>query len=726
MTEILAPAGDNESALAAINAGADAIYLGLTSFSARSSARNFDLQAFEKLAARARLFGVKVYVAMNTLVKQSELESFVQTAVEVWNAGADAIIIQDAFLGKYLKRTYPQMVLHLSTQAGVCNVYGAEFAKECGFSRVILARETKLEDIKQITKIIETEVFVQGALCTCFSGQCYLSSFAGGNSGNRGKCKQPCRKRYRIDRDGFDTSAYRISLSDLSVGEDIKTLVEAGVSSFKIEGRMRRPEYVSAAVSFYKKILSGSVGDGDLSALKRTYNRGNYTKGLAFGQDKSFISSAVQGHIGEYIGTVTVVNGKYFCANREKRTAGDGFKILRGGSELCGAVFGGEAKGGFYLESSVRLKNGDKVFITTDVALNNALALKSRKIPVEISFYATAGKAPKAVINGKEYTACFTAQKAGNKPLKEEDIKKCFNKVDIYPFEVSYVEIVADGVFIPLSELNSFRRKCYGDFYDSLTKSGNERIESIQPIQSFTSEQVCTKTAVVSRSLNGIKADIGILKPDDYFVDLSALYSSFNCEKYLYLPPYLTNEEIEKLEEAIVPFDGVYGEGNYAIPLAKKLNKKLFAGTGLNLSNSVSLFEIKADYVALSKELTVRETQSLQRGNTFCLTAGGIKVMDLIYCPFSRTCSKCDKRNFYTLADEENRAFPLRRYKTSECRFELFNCNPLVGKNYGTGTLADLTCEQYPAEISAIINDIEKLKKHYKNYTKGHTENPVL
>lgn len=726
MTEILAPAGDNESALAAINAGADAIYLGLTSFSARSSARNFDLEAFKNLSARARLFGVKAYVAMNTLVKESELDDFVQTAVEVWNAGADAIIMQDAFLGKYLKQTYPQMVLHLSTQAGVCNAYGAQFAKECGFSRVILARETKIEDIREITRIIETEVFVQGALCTCFSGQCYLSSFAGGNSGNRGKCKQPCRKRYRIDREGFDSLSYAISLSDLSVGGDIKQLIEAGVSSFKIEGRMRRPEYVSAAVNYYKNILSESVSNCDISALKRTYNRGNYTKGLAFGQDRSFISSAVQGHIGEYIGTVTVTHDKYFCPSKEKRVTGDGFKILRGGAELCGAAFGGEAKCGFYLNSSTRLKNGDKVFITTDTALNDRLAFPERKLKVKISINTSAGEVPQAIINGNSYTADFIAEQASSKPLTADDIKKCFNKVDNYPFTAEYTAVNVKNAFIPLSRLNEFRRRVYADFYANLTASENEIIEKVQPLPVFNAEKGNSMTAIACRSLNGVKADIGILKPDDYFADLTPLYSGFKGEKFLYLPPYLTGAEIEKLKAIITQFDGVYSEGNYAIPLAEQLNKKLFAGTGFNLSNSVSLSGIQAEYVALSKELTSREIQPLIRKNTFYLTAGAIKVMDLIYCPFSHSCARCDKRTFYTLTDEENRAFPLRRYTAKECRFELYNCNPLVGKNYGAGTLADLTTEQFPAEISTIINDVDKLKRHYVNYTKGHTENPVL
>ena len=727
MTEILAPAGDMDSALAAINAGADAIYLGLTGFSARSSAANFNLEQFKQLACRARLFGVKLYVAMNTLVKQSEAEHFIQTAVSVWNAGADAIIMQDLLLGKYLKSTYPDVVLHLSTQAGVCNEYGARVAKDSGFSRVILARETGLEDIKKISKIIQTEAFVQGALCTCFSGQCYLSSFAGGNSGNRGKCKQPCRKRYSIDRNSFEESSYALSLSDLSVGDDIKALIEAGVTSFKIEGRMRRPEYVTAAVKYYKNVLAGCAAESDLSALKRTYNRGNYTKGLAFGQDKSFISSAVQGHIGEYLGAVTVVSGKYFCQSREKRTAGDAFKILRGGKEISGATFSAEGKGGFYLNCSTRLKNGDKVFITTDAALNASLALPERKYPIELCFLAQEGSSPRAIINGVQYEAEFAAERAASKPLTEEDIKKCFNKVDTYPFAVRYSKLQTDGnCFIPVSKLNDFRRKVYAQFWAQLTQSSNKKIESIQPLPATAFEQNTHKTAVIARNLNAVKADIGILKPDDYFADLSPLYNQFDGEKFLYLPPYLTGGEIDKLKSVIAPFDGIYGEGYYAVSLAKELNKKLFAGTGFNLSNSLSLSYLCADYAALSKELTIGEAQPLIVNNTFYLTAGDIKVMDLIYCPFKKTCSKCDKRNIYTLTDEDGRQFPLRRYEVGGCRFEIYNCNPLAGKNGGHGALVDLTVQDETQGIWAIINDSQGLKKRFKNYTKGHTENPVL
>lgn len=727
MTEILAPAGDEKSAYAAINSGADAIYLGLSAFSARSNAANFSLSELEKLVAHAHLFGVKIYVAMNTLVKQSELEEFIKTAVAVHNAGADAIIIQDIFLGAYLKRQYPQLTLHLSTQAGICNAYGAEYAKRLGFSRVILARETALKDIREIAKIIETEVFVQGALCTCFSGQCYLSSFAGGNSGNRGKCKQPCRKRYKIDRKGFDEYAYRISLSDLSVGHRIEELVAAGVSSFKIEGRMRRPEYVAAAVAYCKKSLSGVAQKSDFSALKRTYNRGNYTSGLAFGQDKSFISSAVQGHIGEYLGTVSVENGKYICRTKERCGEGDGFKILRGGNELCGATYGGASKDGFFLKCSVRLKAGDKVFITTDVRLNAALLDKKCRYKVEISARFSAGERPVVRLNGREFTADFYADEATGRPLDEATFKTCFDKVDVYPFEIVYAEIDTSGnAFVPASKLNAFRRAVYENFYADLTKITNKRIVDTLNVSFGENCVKNNKTAVIAEKLGGVKADVGILKPSDYNGDIFSLCEGFEGEKYLYLPPFLTGEEIKRIKGLITPFDGIYCGGNYAVPLSEELNKPLFAGVGFNIFNALSLEECPAKYVALSKELTRVEAQPLSRKNTFYLTAGGIKVMDLIYCPFGRSCQNCDMRGSYTLTDESGRVFPLRRYKVSECRFEIYNCAALVAENNFTGVLADLTGEENPAALSEKIRNPAALKNIFGNYTRGHSESPVL
>ena len=689
MSEILAPAGSENSAIAAINAGADAIYLGLDKFSARSSAENFNVGRLTNLCGYAHAFGVKVYVALNTLVKDSELEDFILSAVEAWNAGADALIIQDIFIGKYIRENFPEIRLHLSTQAGTCNIYGAKLAKKFGFDRVILARETNLRDIAQISKIIETEVFVQGALCTCFSGQCYLSSFAGGNSGNRGKCKQPCRKQYCIDRNAFEDKAYRLSLSDLSVGHKIEEYIKAGVVSFKIEGRMRRPEYVVASVNYYKKILSGEPSEVALSDLKRTFNRGNYTKGLAFGQDKSFISSAVQGHIGEFAGLIKVENSKYIMQTGSKYTPGDGFKILREGKEVGGGYLSEAHKGGYVINTKCRLKTGDKVFITTDSELNKRLLSQKKLIPVNVKVELIAGEIAKIQIDNAIFCGEKPLEKANNRPLTVENIRRNFEKTDNYPFQPEII-VETDGVFIPVFELNSLRRNSYDQYFAQITKNKNVKYSFNRQIASKT-PQKNSSNAIIATDLRGVKEDIGILKVRDYSVEYKNLISDFAGEKYLYLPPYLSGDDIEKISGFITDFDGIYCDGYFGLELAREWNKKLFAGTGFNITNRLSLSLCIADNVCLSKELTVREAENLADENVFYLSDGGIKVMDLIYCPFEKKCSSCDKREIYTLTDENGRKFPLRRYKISDCRFELYNCAKLSHCECLAGNLTDNT-----------------------------------
>lgn len=702
MCEILAPAGGKTGALAAINSGADAIYLGLDKFSARSSAENFVLEDFKNICKYAHAFGVKVYAALNTVVKDSELEDFMFLLTAAWNSGADAIIVQDLLLGKFIKSRFPYIKLHLSTQAGTCNSYGARLAAEAGFDRVILAREARLSDIAEISKIMQTEVFIQGALCTCFSGQCYMSSFAGGNSGNRGRCKQPCRKLYSIDREGFSEPAYRLSLADLSVGEDIRRLLEAGVHSFKIEGRMRRPEYVAAAVGYYRDILNRAKPD--LSALKRTYNRGNYTSGLAFGQDKSLISSSVQGHIGEFVGVIRVENSRYICQSRQTFARGDGFKILRGGREVGGGVYGGAVKDGFVVSTCDRLKNGDKVFVTTDTALNERLLSRTRLIDLNIKARFIAGEPPSAEINGHTFFGEATLERAQTRPLTEEDIIRSFGRVDGLPFKIS-CEAVTDGVFIPASGLNSFRRKALQGYYEIITSNGNAEMP-----QAFSLPRYIPfpnrRAAVITSDTENIREDIAIIKLDDLSAEV---VTDFKGEKYLYVPPFATGEECELYKNKAYGFDGIYCDSYFGLKLAEELNISFFAGTGFNIANRVSLGEANVRYVCLSKELTAAEADALSAENAFYLTSGNIKLMDLIYCPFEKKCSTCDRRKCYTLTDGEGRSFPLRRYKTTECRFEVYNCADLSFGGCSAGSLTD-----------------NSVGKRNKNLTRGHTASGIL
>ncbi len=272
MIEILAPCGGEEQLAAALDTGADAVYLGATAFSARKNAANFTREQLEAAAKKCRIAGVKIYVTLNTLIFDDELEELAATAVMAEEAGADGVIVQDLGAARVIHRAAPTLRLHASTQMTVTSAAGAEFARKNGFSRVVLAREMSLGEIERVVRSvdIETEVFVHGALCVCVSGQCLMSAMYGGRSGNRGLCAQPCRldvtcgNRHNV-----------LSLKDLSVVEALPELDKLGVTSAKIEGRMKRPEYVAAAVTACRDVLAGRKPDTD--TLREVFSRSGFT-----------------------------------------------------------------------------------------------------------------------------------------------------------------------------------------------------------------------------------------------------------------------------------------------------------------------------------------------------------------------------------------------------------------------------------------------------------------
>lgn len=734
--ELLAPAGSVECAKAAIDNGANAIYLGYSAFSARQSAENFDFENLSKTVEYAHFCGVCVYVAMNTIVKDEEVDEFMKTLLGVWELGVDAIILQDVLLGKAIKSAYPQIVLHLSTQAGVCTENGAVFAKACGFSRVILARETPLSEMEKIAKIIKTEAFVQGALCTCFSGQCYFSSFAGGNSGNRGRCKQPCRKRYFWDRKGFEEKAYAISLSDLCVGEDIEKYIQAGVTSFKIEGRMRRSEYVAAAVQYYRSLLDGGkTGTAQkYSNLKRTYNRGNYTQGLAFGQDKRFLSRLVQGHIGEKIGVVKVVNGNYLVESPFESRNGDAFKVLREGVEVGGAVFAKKAGRGFFISSKARLKNGDGVFVTTDVQLNEQLLQAKKRGEVSLCLTFIEGKKARVEGGGITLESEEVLLSANTRALTVEELKTCFSKTDGLPIDVRFEKVELRGnIFIPKSTLNGLRRAYFEKLCE---KVAGKRAQIIpQKLTSYLSSGENKKVAVIASDFKGLNADIAVYKPNDYNAPLPHSFLEGDFEKYLYYPAFATVEDELAIERAFKEnhLDGVYVENYGGVQFALARNIKIFAGTGLNLTNGVAVANLlqipQVEYYALSKELSEKELRPLSGEKAFSLTLGDIKLMELCYCPFAKSCTTCDKRDVYVLTDEDGREFPVRRYTDGKgnCRFEVYNCATLIGEGAAkAGSLCDLSVFKKGVELLSARTDTEKQKSVALKYTSGHQKRGVL
>ena len=692
MTEVLAPAGGKEHFLTAIRHGADAVYFGMKRFSARASAENFDCETLEYCLNFAHAFGAKAYAAVNTAVKDDELYDYFNGIAELYRMGVDGFIMQDIFLGARLKDAVPDIRLHLSTQGGAANAVGARVAKSYGFSRVVAARETSIEDIKEMSGVTEVETFVQGALCTAFSGQCLMSAMAGGNSANRGRCKQPCRKKYSLNGGEM---CYAVSMKDLNMDpESLSTLVGAGVSALKIEGRMRRSEYVAAAVDYVKNALGGFDRAECLSALKRTYNRGDYTRGLAYTGDVLF--SKHPGHIGERVGKVTAVKGnKIIVSGDLKPQKGDGFKIMRRGEETGAAFCTGASgsSGKTELNFSGDAAPGDEVRITTDTALNARLKKKERLIPVKVKVTALRGKTLSAEAAASVTVAARScrAEAAKSAPLDLSEVRRCFSKTDIYPFAPE-VTLETDGVFVPKSELNELRREVYEKLFSAFTvkRALPDDIPEKLAVPAPRRAAPPKRAAIASRKING--ADIAIYFPEDYFdrKGYEDFLSGDAPEKYLYLPAFLKGKEIEKISEFVGGFDGVYGMNLSAIGIAESPGVKLFMGTGFNIFNSVSAGEAakKCSYYAYSSELTAREAAAI--GGGFYPGEGEVKVMDFIHCPYGGHCAGCSAPDIGKLTDEEGREFPIRRYKAGRCAFALYNSRNISAKSTGS-VLCDYT-----------------------------------
>ena len=352
MLELLSPAGSPEAVVAAVQNGADAVYMGLGTFNARRGAKNFTDEEFEKAVRYCRVRGCKVYVTMNTLVGDREMQRAADLARFISDVGADAILVQDLGLLSVLKKTVPDIPLHASTQMSIHNLAGAEAAAEMGLTRAVLARELSFEQIKFITKHspIETEVFVHGALCFCHSGQCYMSSLIGRRSGNRGMCAQPCRMEYTMG--GRLEDSHPLSLKDNCLADRLIELSDAGVACAKIEGRMKRPEYTGIVTGIYSKIIKEHrrPTDDEMQTLVSVFSRDGFTKGYFDGDrknmfgvrkedtrsDEKLFDEARKEYIGREehripIRFYTVVNSGE--AVKAAAVDGDGNKVVTFGSE---------------------------------------------------------------------------------------------------------------------------------------------------------------------------------------------------------------------------------------------------------------------------------------------------------------------------------------------------------------------------------------------------------
>lgn len=474
--KIVAPAGNMERFYSAISATADEIYLGLKGFGARRNAENFTVEELKKAIDYAHLRGSRIFLTLNTIMTNREIELLYPTLKDLYNYGLDAIIVQDIGYAEYLHKNFPSIEIHGSTQMTVANYYEINYLKELGFKRIVLPRELSFEEIKEIRKHtdMELEIFVSGSLCISFSGNCYMSSFIGGRSGNRGMCAQPCRKEYKTS---CGEKSYFLSPKDQLYGiDEIKKLQEIGVESIKVEGRMKDISYVYETVSYFRNLINGIDKEENTHKL---FNRG-YSKGYFYDNDKNIMNRDYSYNMGEKIGEVV---GKRSIRLDEDIVSGDGITFVSKDYKNLGGTYINKIA---YKNEKLILNfpDGTKyIFRNYNKRLNDEISkkIKSTDKKLEINFDFTAKLNEKLILktyledengnrilNLEEISETLT-QKAQKRAISEEDIKEKLSEIGDSKFTVRSIKIdIDENIFIPLSELKNLKRNAVEKFREKI------------------------------------------------------------------------------------------------------------------------------------------------------------------------------------------------------------------------------------------------------------------
>ncbi len=462
--ELLAPAQNLQTGISAVNYGADAVYIGASSFGARKNAGNsiFDI---EKLINHAHKYNAKVYIALNTILDDFELKKAQKLAFDLYNAGADAFIIQDMGL---LELDLPDVELHASTQCNIRTLEKVKFIENLGFSRAILARELSFDKIKEIKENtnIDLEVFIHGALCTSYSGQCYMSASIGERSANRGDCAQACRKKYSLIQNNkiIQNNKHLLSLKDFCAKDYLDKLVSIGVKSFKIEGRLKDENYVKNVVLYYAKMLEKykTISDGKIYSdfepnIEKTFNRG-YTTYFLSGKRKKIANFDTPKSTGELLGNVIEFKNNILKIDTDKKiNPQDGLCYLQNG-ELSGFIVNKIENNKIYPNKKVQISIGDKIFRNKDTQFENIIQNSKTKRLIDADITVLENK---IVFEDEKYKTeiDFEGEIANDIKKAKESFIRAFSKTGEGIFKVKNINFKTENIsYLPISKLNELRR----------------------------------------------------------------------------------------------------------------------------------------------------------------------------------------------------------------------------------------------------------------------------
>lgn len=782
--ELLSPAGSMESLIAAINNGADAIYLGGSKFSARAYASNFDNETMMKAVDYAHGYNVKVYVTINTILKQNELKEALKYIGYLYEIGVDALIIQDVGLISLVRDVYPNFELHASTQMTIHNADGALYFREKGLERIVLSRELSLDEIKYISKDlgIETEIFVHGALCVCYSGQCLMSSVIGGRSGNRGRCAQPCRMQYTLKGETLgEKKGYLLSPKDTCLIDDIDSIIKGGTASLKVEGRMKKPEYVAGVTRNYRraidKVLINTKFDlhKGRKELAQLFNREGFAKAYLYKNvGRDMMSYNYPKNTGVFIGQVAndgeLILEEDIALGDGIRFNDDGFtlsKILKNNKEVKEAFRGDKVK----LFPTGGYKKGYKLYKMSNKRLYDELKedlkLYKRKINLigEVEFKVNAPLVIKTKFNNKEYKVYGEiVEAATNKPLTRERVEEALMKSGEIPYK--FDKIIFDEYdegFIRIAAINNLRRELFEKILkEEVSSSRRKRVEETiksKKVKSneelgyiyscITKEQL--EALVEKHSVKNIALNIFFSRHKNFLnkEDVKKLYEKELKDKNIYLrvPNIIKGEfnYIVKLIDELVPYIKGIITSNAGIIKVYKGKLFIIGDYKLNIFNkeSAEFYGEDVDIPCISLELNRKEIKELMK-NINCKIGisiyGKTELMISEYCPIGSTfgnksskkeCNKACMKDTFKLKDRMNESFSV--LTDNSCRSYILNSLPtnLIDeveelKSFNIANFrVDFNDESYE-EVIDILNQISNKKKNENNkYTKGHYKRGV-
>ena len=744
--ELLAPVGSFDSLKAAVQNGANAVYLGGKDFSARASANNFDREELKEAVKYAHIRDVRVFVTTNTLIKQNELEDFVEYAKFLYDIDVDAIIMQDIGAAMLIHELLPDFELHASTQMVAHSLEDVQYLESIGFKRVVLARELTVEEIKYIcdNANVDIEIFVHGALCVCYSGGCLMSSMIGNRSGNRGRCAQPCRQKYTMidistGEEIHNNGDYLLSTKDLNTIEEIDKIIDTGVLSLKIEGRMKKPEYVATVIKSYRDAIDEyettkkvNISDETMEDLYTIFNR-KFTKGLILGEvGEEVMNSNVPNNQGLYVGKVVDYNKK---AKRLKiklegtLKKGDGINL--GGGTIGRIIKGKDIAQIGYKGETIELdfigeaKKNQLVFKTSDTDLIDraqktytqdkefAKSLIDAEISIKLDSYPEL-----RLIDKNENIVTVQGDKLVEKALKvalsEEKIETQIKKLGNTPYEIDQLKINLDeGVSMPISLINQMRREAI-ELLDNARISVKGRMYKDNDIK--YSPKIYSRNAdnksKIRVKVNNIEALKSILNLDIdmiYYEDVSTIEQAMtmanaNNKKLIYSAPRIVRnreyKRLEKSDEYCKDHVQISALGQVKYYKENSESVKFDVDYYLNPFNSETINHYKkegAETVCISQELNlheIKETTQYTDLEIETVAYGYIPMMLSEYCPMgvvARSCKK-DKR----CANCKESKYVLRDFKGEEYRVS-----------------QDIFCRStiYNSSANCLINNLDELSE---------------